>query len=94
MNATLPDNKGTTAGSRLRRPHPNNATQAERSKKEDMAATKPIQRQENNMEPKPDQLQQEEEWLGGRGRTCRASTTGTASLNSHCQDLRTSISGT
>ena len=77
-NATLPDNKGTTAGSRPRRP-PHNATQAERSKKEDMAAIRPIQRQENAMEPNPDQLQQEGEWLGGRGRTCRASTTGTAS---------------
>ncbi|CAE7847896.1 unnamed protein product [Symbiodinium microadriaticum] len=69
VNATLPDNKGTTGGSRLRGPHPNNVTRAERSKKEDMEATKPIQQQENNMEPKPDQLQQEEEWLGGRGRS-------------------------
>ena len=56
----------------------NNETQAEHSRGKGMEAIKPTQ-QGDSPGQKSSQLQQEGEWHGGRGRTCKASTTGTAS---------------
>ena len=76
-NVIKPDNRGTTDENSQRERH-NNETQAEHSRGKGMEAIKPTQ-QGDSPEQKSGQLQQEGEWHGGRGRTCKASTTGTAS---------------
>ena len=76
-NVIKPDNRVTT-DENSQRERNNNETQAEHSRGKGMEAIKPTQ-QGDSLGQKSSQLQREGEWHGGRGRTCKASTTGTAS---------------